>query len=112
FVLVDAAPILATSDAVAIAPLVDAVLLVADADRVNQRNVARARRQLELIDAPLLGSVLNRFDEARGVETPYHASAQSNGHVPHPQRLVHEIAETLGAQATRPARRTSSRPKE
>jgi capsular exopolysaccharide synthesis family protein len=71
FIVIDSAPVLGTSDALALAPLVDAVLFVNDPDRADRRAVARARRQLDLINAVLIGSVLNRFNEARALESPY-----------------------------------------
>jgi polysaccharide biosynthesis transport protein len=66
FVVVDGTPTLAISDAVTLAPFVDAVLFVADAGRTTRSAAAHARRQLEQVDANLVGAVLNNFDPSKG----------------------------------------------
>jgi Mrp family chromosome partitioning ATPase len=62
-VIVDAPPVLATADAEALAahPGVEIVFVVGRASR--RRNVARALRRLELINAHIAGLVLNRPGE-------------------------------------------------
>jgi Mrp family chromosome partitioning ATPase len=57
-VLVDAPPALDYSDAEAIGPLVDAVILVASAEQTSRREVADVRTRLDLVQAPVRGSVL------------------------------------------------------
>lgn len=57
-VLVEAPPALDYSDAEAIAPLVDAVLVVAAAERTPRRVLAELRARLDLVQAPVRGAVL------------------------------------------------------
>jgi capsular exopolysaccharide synthesis family protein len=68
FVIVDTAPVLLVTDALALAPLVDGVLFVADAENTSRSAVAHSREQLEQVGATLIGSVFNNFDpsKARG----------------------------------------------
>ena len=65
FVILDTAPALLVADALALAPLVDGVLFVADAEATHRGAVAQAREQLEQVGAPLIGSVFNNFDPAK-----------------------------------------------
>jgi succinoglycan biosynthesis transport protein ExoP len=66
FVLIDAPPLLAVTDAVALAPFADGVLFVADAATTTRGSIKHALKQLEAVNAPLIGAVLNNFDPARG----------------------------------------------
>jgi polysaccharide biosynthesis transport protein len=61
-VLIDAGPVLGVADTVSLAPLVDGVLVVANADRATRRSVRQAMQQLEKVDATVLGCVLNNYD--------------------------------------------------
>jgi capsular exopolysaccharide synthesis family protein len=65
YVILDTAPILLVADALALAPLVDGVLLVADSDRTSRGAVAHAREQLEQVGAVVFGAALNNFDPAK-----------------------------------------------
>lgn len=65
YVIIDTAPVLLVADALAIAPLTDGVLFVADADRTSRSAVAHAREQLDQVGAVLMGSLLNNFDPAK-----------------------------------------------
>lgn len=65
FVLIDTAPILAVSDALTIAPKMDGVLLIVDADATMRGAVRATREQLELVGANIVGAVLNDFDPSR-----------------------------------------------
>ena len=69
-VLVDVGPVLAVPDALALAPQLDAVLLVVAAERTTRSSVRHAIRQLQLVNARVLGTVLNAF-RPRGVDGPY-----------------------------------------
>jgi non-specific protein-tyrosine kinase len=60
YVIFDSAPILAVSDATALARRVDGVLLVAQAKRVSLPQLRESLTHLERVGAPLLGIVLNR----------------------------------------------------
>ena len=56
--IVDAPPALDYSDAEAIGPLVDAVIVVASAETTSRREVAEIRSRLDLVLAPVRGAVL------------------------------------------------------
>jgi Mrp family chromosome partitioning ATPase len=57
-VLVDAPPALDYSDAEAIGPLVDAVIVVASAEQTSRREIAEVRTRMDLVQAPVRGAVL------------------------------------------------------
>ena len=69
FVLIDTAPILAVSDALTIAPKMDGVLLIVDADSTMRGAVQATREQLELVGANIVGAVLNDFDPSSARST-------------------------------------------
>jgi protein-tyrosine kinase len=60
FIIFDAAPLLEFPDAYALAPKVDAIILVLEADRTSIADAQRAKRDLEDAGGRLLGVVLNR----------------------------------------------------
>ena len=66
FVVVDAPPLLASSDAELIAGAGDAVLLVAESGGVSRGELGRAGRLLRSIDPPVVGSVVNRINPFHG----------------------------------------------
>jgi capsular exopolysaccharide synthesis family protein len=61
-VVFDSPPILAANDALLLAGIVDGVLLVVDAESADRDEVRRAKEQLELVGASVIGAVLNQFD--------------------------------------------------
>lgn len=61
-VILDSPPVLATSDACAIAPHVDGVLLVVDSGQTPQVALRRAKEHIEAVRGRIIGAVLNRFD--------------------------------------------------
>jgi capsular exopolysaccharide synthesis family protein len=61
-VFLDSPPILAASDALLLARIVDAVLVVVSAGSTDLDELRRAKEQLEATDTPVIGAVLNRFD--------------------------------------------------
>jgi Mrp family chromosome partitioning ATPase len=69
-VILDTPPLLALADAATLTALVDGVLLVVRAGRTARGAMEQAQRQLTLVGARLLGTVLNdpdsqlRYDEA------------------------------------------------
>ena len=71
-VLIDTAPIGTVSDAVALAPLVDSVILVARMGKTTRDAARAASRILRNIDANLEGVVVN---DVRGVEQPEYYGA-------------------------------------
>jgi capsular exopolysaccharide synthesis family protein len=60
-ILIDLPPVLLTDDVLALAPLLDAVLLVVSERRTRREDVLRATELLA--DVPLLGAVLNQAHE-------------------------------------------------
>jgi polysaccharide biosynthesis transport protein len=61
-VILDSPPVLAVSDPLVLASIVDGVILVASASSTDTRQVTRAIDRLLAVDAPVLGTVLNQFD--------------------------------------------------
>lgn len=59
-VIVDTSPILAVTDAAALAPKVDGCLLVVDSERTQARVGRRAVEALQRVNAVILGAVLNK----------------------------------------------------
>lgn len=72
-VLFDSAPVLAVSDNLLLASLVDGVILVVRADHTQRRDLIRAKQLLERVGARLLGVVINqvRPSEARRYYAQY-----------------------------------------
>jgi len=65
FVIIDSAPALIVSDALALAPIVDGVVFIAESERSTRQAVSRARDQLEQVGALIVGGVLNNYDPQR-----------------------------------------------
>jgi polysaccharide biosynthesis transport protein len=61
-VVIDSPPVLPVSDPMVLASLVDGVVLVASASGTDARQVVKAVGRLHQVEAPLLGTVLNRFE--------------------------------------------------
>ena len=64
FVIVDSAPVLPVSDAVALSGAVDGVFVVAHAGVVTNDNIVETVARLDRISAPILGLVLNQATNA------------------------------------------------
>lgn len=64
FIILDCPPALVVSDSLALAPLIDAVLVVADAKVTDRDSVDHLRDQLEQVGGKIVGSVLNRSADA------------------------------------------------
>jgi capsular exopolysaccharide synthesis family protein len=64
FIILDCPPALVVSDSLALAPLVDAVLVVADAKATDRESIDQLRDQLEEVGGKIVGSVLNRSADA------------------------------------------------
>lgn len=74
-VIIDSTPALAASDACAVAPHVDGVLLVVDSGRTPEVALRRAKDRLEAVRGRIIGAVLNRFDAgAQGYSRRYYDS--------------------------------------
>jgi polysaccharide biosynthesis transport protein len=65
FVIIDSPPVLAVTDAVILARLVDGVLLVAASGTTSRGGLLRARRILEVSGARILGMAVNKIDPRR-----------------------------------------------
>jgi Mrp family chromosome partitioning ATPase len=76
YVLIDAPPILSVGDAAALSSSVDAILLVANLDKVNQPTLADGREQLEPLPCRKVGVVVvgERIDNRQ-----YYGYAKSRG---------------------------------
>lgn len=77
-VLVDSPPVLAVSDACALAHVVDGVLLVVGSGTVAQPALRRAKEQIEAVRGRIVGAVVNRFDASgNGYSKRYYDSYDS-----------------------------------
>ena len=80
-VLLDSPPVLAASDACALAPLVDGVVFVVGSGRVPHAALRRAKDQVEAVRGRILGAVINRFDaRASGYSQRYYDTYESYYH--------------------------------
>ncbi|PEN06274.1 hypothetical protein CRI93_10655 [Longimonas halophila] len=61
YVLVDTAPVLLFSDALALSPFCKGVVMVASSGTTDHRALEHAIHQMHEVDAPLLGCVLNNY---------------------------------------------------
>jgi capsular exopolysaccharide synthesis family protein len=66
FILIDAPPVMAVTDAVLLSTMVDGVVLVVDGQRTPRQVVKDARMRLSYARAKILGTVLNRVDLRHG----------------------------------------------
>lgn len=72
-VIIDSPPVLAASDACALAPHVDGVLLVVDSGQTPEVSLRRAKERLEAVRGRVVGAILNRFDAgANGYSKRYY----------------------------------------
>ena len=71
FIVLDCPPALVVADSMALAPLADAVLVVADAKESDRNLVSRLKEELEQVGGKIVGSVLNRSKQA-GKSTYYY----------------------------------------
>lgn len=80
-VILDAPPVLAATDACALAPLADAVVIVAASGETTAQEAAEAKTRIEEAGGKLLGVVLNKCSEemASGDYLPYGAYYTTKG---------------------------------
>jgi Mrp family chromosome partitioning ATPase len=71
FIVLDCPPALVVADALALAPLVDAVLVVADAKESDRDAVTRLRDEVEQVGGRIVGAVLNRSKQASKIQDAY-----------------------------------------
>jgi capsular exopolysaccharide synthesis family protein len=65
-ILLDSSPILAVTDTELLSSLVDNVVLVICTDKVTKNEAKRTKAILKKVDAKILGTVLNKFNEELG----------------------------------------------
>ncbi len=65
-IIIDSSPILLVSDGVGLSSSVDAVIVVARANRTSGPQMEEAVARLRSVDAPLIGTVFNDVDKSRG----------------------------------------------
>ena len=68
-IVIDSPPVGTVSDASVLAPYCDGVIFVVKTGETNSKEIQRAREQLQAVNAPVLGSVLNMLDFKRN---PYY----------------------------------------
>lgn len=80
-VLIDSPPILPVTDALVLAPRVDATLVVALVESTARKEIARAIEMLRQVDAPVAGAVLNGVSEegSYGYGYRYYGDPHTNG---------------------------------
>lgn len=101
-VLLDTPPVFAVSDALALAPLSDGVIVVADARSTTRGALSHVREQLDQVGGRILGGVLNNFDPSDAkyhptyyryyytyeyrdaTPEPRYQAPNGNGHIPAP----------------------------
>jgi capsular exopolysaccharide synthesis family protein len=95
YVIVDSAPTLPVSDAMALSRQVDGVLMVVQAGRVGLPQVRQALATLEQVNAPILGLVLNRVSEAGATDAYGYGYGYGSGYgaAPAPTSSVANDAE-------------------
>ena len=64
FIILDCPPALVVADSLALAPMVDAVLVVADAKESDRALVSRLKEELEQVGGKIVGAVLNRSKQS------------------------------------------------
>ena len=64
FIVLDCPPALVVADSMALAPLADALLVVADAKESDRDMVSRLKEELEQVGGKIVGAVLNRSKQA------------------------------------------------
>ena len=65
FVIIEAPAALDASDCLALAPLVDGILVVADAKHTDREEIALVREQFEQVGGEVLGAVLSNATSRR-----------------------------------------------
>lgn len=60
FIIIDSPPVLAVADALVVARVADATIVVANAQRSDRQGILSAFESLEKVEAPIVGTVLNQ----------------------------------------------------
>jgi len=100
-VIIDTPPVLPVSDAMVLAPLADATLLVAQSNKTSRKGVRRALELLRQVDAPLIGTVLVGVTGDEAYVALYQGygynSAAARG-----RRAAHDVANDLPSRRPGP----------
>lgn len=75
-VVLDSPPVLVTTDALLLAQLADATMMVVAAEQTDRRSLERARRLLNSVGVDIAGTVLNKADERDGATYGYGPAAR------------------------------------
>lgn len=70
-IVIDSPAILPVADPTVLAGMVDGVIVVASARSTDKRQLARAIDRLQAVEAPILGTVLNRHETKGGADDDY-----------------------------------------
>ena len=82
-VIIDTPPLSAVSDAISLIPVVSGVMVVSRIDQSTQHAAATFREQLALLDAPVLGVIVNAVARTGGYGYGYgYGNSFSNGASP------------------------------
>ena len=114
FVIIDTAPMLAVTDAVALSHYVGGTVVVAESERVRRPQLAQALEKLDVVEARLLGVVLNRVRGGSRSFYSYDYSPTSEGALPssRPAPNASKQEETEPAPGSSDESRDSMRPRE
>jgi capsular exopolysaccharide synthesis family protein len=81
FVIIDTPPVLAVADASILAPHVDGVVFVLNAEQSGRSALIQARDQLGQAGARIIGAVYNNFDPSQSSSYPYYDSSYEQDQV-------------------------------
>lgn len=70
-VILDCPPVLPVTDSLLLSRLVDGMVMVVSAQTTKRRDLQRAVRMLRQVEAPLIGTALNRVPRGRGYDYSY-----------------------------------------
>lgn len=100
YVLIDTPPLLPVADAVVVAGIADAVILVATARSTTKRATRRAIELLRQVDAPLIGAVLNGVGAEATYAYGYGGYEYSYTHAREPLRTMFRRSRDLGSNGS------------
>lgn len=80
FVIIDAPPVLAVTDALSISSHVDGIIFVVVAGNTKQSAALKAKRELDALDTPIIGAVLNKTSTQQEYYSRYLYYYYENGH--------------------------------
>ncbi len=105
-VIIDSPPVLPVSDPLILASLVDGVIVVASAGSTDRRQLSKTIERLAQVEAPVLGTVLNRYDPIDQTDYAYGYNAADGQPV---RRVADQRPTPTGRRAFDRSRRHSDR---